>query len=45
MAGSATATVVTFGLWATVWIIRAVQGNRRWIWEPAPGGHHEQGAS
>ena len=29
-------TVVTFGLWAVVWIIRPVQGNQRWVWEPPP---------
>jgi hypothetical protein len=29
-------TVFTAGLWAVVWIIRAVQGNQPWIWEPAP---------
>jgi hypothetical protein len=30
-------SVFTAGLWIPVWIIRAVQGNKRRVWEPAPG--------
>lgn len=29
-------TVFTAGLWAPVWIIRAVQGNKRRVWEAPP---------
>jgi hypothetical protein len=35
-------TVFTAGLWAPVWIVRAMQGNKRMVWEPErppqPGG-------
>jgi hypothetical protein len=30
-------SVFTAGLWIPVWIIRAVQGNKRRVWEPAAG--------
>jgi hypothetical protein len=29
-------TVFTAGLWAPVWFIRAMQGNKRRAWEPPP---------
>lgn len=28
-------TVFTAGLWAPVWIVRAVQGNKRRVWQPS----------
>jgi hypothetical protein len=31
-------TVFTAGLWAPVWIVRAVQGNKRMVWEPERAG-------
>lgn len=29
-------TIFTLGLWAIVWVIRASQGNRPMVWQPAP---------